>query len=195
MHSKTSLCIIYRSLYTTRLRKCRICRFLFAITTRRLSSRLFSVYNRRRTPNSGGLFVSLLFCVLARGLHVLNLQVVIGCFTSRRSPRLRRICLSMKPKPDITEDDERYMLSREELWWKNRYESVEARGYRMRPRYHPDWVPSWRKQPMKGKKRVRAGDCEDSWRYQVSYSLRWPLCGMSTSELPASKDIGRNANI
>jgi hypothetical protein len=30
-----------------------------------------------------------------------------------------------------------------EMWWGNRYHDIEARGYRLRARYHPDWHPSW----------------------------------------------------
>ena len=32
-----------------------------------------------------------------------------------------------------------------ELWWRNQYLEIENHGYRLRPRYHPDWVPSWKK--------------------------------------------------
>jgi hypothetical protein len=31
-----------------------------------------------------------------------------------------------------------------EVWWRDRYHDLEARGYRLRPRYHPDWQPSWK---------------------------------------------------
>jgi hypothetical protein len=31
-----------------------------------------------------------------------------------------------------------------EAWWRDRYHDIEARGYRLRPRYHPDWQPSWK---------------------------------------------------
>ncbi|KAI0296104.1 kinase-like domain-containing protein [Multifurca ochricompacta] len=31
-----------------------------------------------------------------------------------------------------------------ELWWKNYYPEIEGHGYRLRPRYHPEWNPSWR---------------------------------------------------
>jgi hypothetical protein len=30
-----------------------------------------------------------------------------------------------------------------EIWWRDRYHDIEARGYRLRARYHPDWKPSW----------------------------------------------------
>ena len=32
-----------------------------------------------------------------------------------------------------------------ELWWRDRYHVLERRGHKLRPRYHPDWVPSWKK--------------------------------------------------
>ena len=31
-----------------------------------------------------------------------------------------------------------------EMWWRDRYHVLESHGYRLRPRYHPDWVPSWK---------------------------------------------------
>jgi hypothetical protein len=36
-------------------------------------------------------------------------------------------------------------LFRSELWWRDRYRDLEAHGYRLRNRYHPDWEPSWKK--------------------------------------------------
>lgn len=31
-----------------------------------------------------------------------------------------------------------------ELWWRDHYKMLESRGYRLRHRYRPDWVPSWK---------------------------------------------------
>ncbi|KAH9035414.1 hypothetical protein EDB84DRAFT_1269482 [Lactarius hengduanensis] len=30
-----------------------------------------------------------------------------------------------------------------ERWWRDRYSVISEQGYRLRPRYHPQWVPSW----------------------------------------------------
>ncbi|KAG2367123.1 hypothetical protein BDR07DRAFT_1351562 [Suillus spraguei] len=46
-------------------------------------------------------------------------------------------------------------LSVHEIWWRRQYEWLKVRGYLLRPRYAPDWVPSW-----EGSKR-HAWDCED----------------------------------
>ena len=35
-------------------------------------------------------------------------------------------------------------LHRSEKWWKDQYYDLKRNGYGLRPRYHPDWVPSWR---------------------------------------------------
>ena len=32
-----------------------------------------------------------------------------------------------------------------ERWWRDRYIEIEKQGYRLRPRYHPHWEPSWPK--------------------------------------------------
>lgn len=46
-------------------------------------------------------------------------------------------------------------LSVDEIWWRRQYEWLKVRGYLLRPRYAPDWVPSW-----EGSKR-HASECED----------------------------------
>ncbi|KAH9035561.1 hypothetical protein EDB85DRAFT_868892 [Lactarius pseudohatsudake] len=30
-----------------------------------------------------------------------------------------------------------------ERWWRDRYNDIVEQGYRLRPRYHPQWEPSW----------------------------------------------------
>jgi hypothetical protein len=32
-----------------------------------------------------------------------------------------------------------------EQWWRERYNVIAERGYGLRSRYHPQWVPSWSK--------------------------------------------------
>lgn len=34
-------------------------------------------------------------------------------------------------------------LDSREIWWTNHFEWLKSRGYLLRPRYAPDWVPSW----------------------------------------------------
>ena len=34
-------------------------------------------------------------------------------------------------------------LSEQEMWWRDRFNMLERRGYRLLPRYSPDWKPSW----------------------------------------------------
>ncbi|KAI0629631.1 hypothetical protein C8Q77DRAFT_298393 [Trametes polyzona] len=36
-----------------------------------------------------------------------------------------------------------YNLSRFEEPWRDRYDYLKKRGYLLRPRYHPEWTPSW----------------------------------------------------
>ena len=31
-----------------------------------------------------------------------------------------------------------------EVWWRDRYHDIEAKGYGLRRRYQPDWRPSWK---------------------------------------------------
>ena len=32
-----------------------------------------------------------------------------------------------------------------EQWWRDRYDEIAEHGYHLRPRYHPNWQPSWLK--------------------------------------------------
>ncbi|KAI9509446.1 kinase-like domain-containing protein [Russula earlei] len=34
-------------------------------------------------------------------------------------------------------------LVQTEKWWRDHYNELAEHGYRLRPRYHPDWQPSW----------------------------------------------------
>ncbi|KAJ3523004.1 hypothetical protein NMY22_g11642 [Coprinellus aureogranulatus] len=45
-----------------------------------------------------------------------------------------------------TRDDLGLLLPYEEMWVRY-FHFLDQRGYRLRPRYHPDWVPSWRVSP------------------------------------------------
>ena len=36
-------------------------------------------------------------------------------------------------------------LNESEIWWRDRYDMLARRGYRLLPRYSPDWKPSWSK--------------------------------------------------
>ncbi len=53
--------------------------------------------------------------------------------------------------PDLNERQgglrtrQRGTLVNSELWWRDRYYDIQERGYKLRPRYHPRWEPSWNK--------------------------------------------------
>ncbi len=36
------------------------------------------------------------------------------------------------------------LLSKREIFWRDRYDWLQQSGYSLRPRYAPDWVPSWK---------------------------------------------------
>ena len=52
-------------------------------------------------------------------------------------------------------------LDPREVWWRDRYQQLSNHGYLLRPRYSPQWAPSW-----KTSNRDRA-DSEDSKRLNV----------------------------
>ncbi|KAH0828135.1 hypothetical protein J3R83DRAFT_3810 [Lanmaoa asiatica] len=44
---------------------------------------------------------------------------------------------------DIPRNKDGTQLSEPELWWSKHYSWLRDNGYTLRPRYAPDWVPSW----------------------------------------------------
>ena len=67
--------------------------------------------------------------------HILFLSFPVG---SRLSDFSCSIC-SMDNEASLDG-----LLSAEELFWRDHYEWLQRSGYRLRPRYAPDWVPSWK---------------------------------------------------
>ncbi len=73
--------------------------------------------------------------------------------------------------PEIAERNEKktkeglYSLAEAEIFWRDRYTFLHNNGYILRPRYHPDWKPSWlgtNRKPI---------FCEDSIMLSVRRSL------------------------
>lgn len=52
-------------------------------------------------------------------------------------------------------------LYKKEVFWRDRYEFLLQAGYKLRPRYKPDWSPSW------AKNNLTVVDCEDGIALQV----------------------------
>lgn len=76
-------------------------------------------------------------------------------------------------------------LHRSEQWWRDQYYILRHYGYDLRPRYHPDWEPSWRGS---GKDFFTVEDgqpsivCAVLWVLSIlidhiSYGLQWTLPG------------------
>ncbi|KAF8500106.1 hypothetical protein JB92DRAFT_897848 [Gautieria morchelliformis] len=51
-----------------------------------------------------------------------------------------------------------------EIFWADQYRWLKSQGYLLRPRYHPNWIPTWKRT----KKYVT--DCEDS--HPLPYGVR-----------------------
>lgn len=52
-------------------------------------------------------------------------------------------------------------LADHEIWWRDQQEWLATKGYMLRPRYRPGWVPSW------GKKT----DYWDLWEHEDFHSI------------------------
>lgn len=57
-------------------------------------------------------------------------------------------------------------LAPRETWWSQQYQWLKDEGYLLRPRYAPDWVPSW-----EGSKRDPLV-CEDGQAIRVSQQVQ-----------------------
>ena len=68
---------------------------------------------------------------------------------------------------DGAEPSDTIPLSENELWWTRHFQWLKDCGYLLRPRYTPDWVPSWR-----GTNKWRYS-CEDSVTAMVSNFPHW----------------------
>ncbi|KIK89992.1 hypothetical protein PAXRUDRAFT_831730 [Paxillus rubicundulus Ve08.2h10] len=69
-----------------------------------------------------------------------------GKKTDRKAEADRRT--AQRAQKEVSVFGTNYHLSPEELdsrevWWRVHYEQLKARGYLLRPRYSPEWVPSW----------------------------------------------------
>jgi hypothetical protein len=77
------------------------------------------------------------------------------------------------PNPDIVK------LTINEIWWRDHQKWLETKGYMLRPRYRPDWQPSW----------LTNGEywynCEDSRGLNVCLSvIRADYCANWSSQRP-----------
>lgn len=57
------------------------------------------------------------------------------------------------------------ILSPNEAHWRDRQQYLQSKGYMLRPRYHPDWVPTWTLPENAG---MSPFECEDSVFLPVS---------------------------
>lgn len=64
-------------------------------------------------------------------------------------------------------DDSKLLL--DEIWWRYRYSLLESHGYRLRPRFHPHWKPSWH---TSGKSQFAS---EDSVTIEVRFNPFFPI--------------------
>jgi hypothetical protein len=99
-----------------------------------------------------------------------------------------------QPYVDILDDDLSFDeppggLSERESWWVERQEELEAAGYMLRPRYHPDWQPSW----LKANKSY--SDVEDGQKKVVSVDTHTFLGDSQYLPCLATIEHGRDADL
>ena len=138
-----------------------------------------SVCEREQPPNNGPTTaLALIFLVLPPpqdGVHG-PMSVL-----SARLPRYAYVSPDSAARHAKATENGLYNLLPGEIFWKNRYSFLLDRGYALRPRYHPDWRPSWigtNRDPM---------FCEDSITLNVCLSFdcssaKAPLTNFSVSD-------------
>lgn len=62
---------------------------------------------------------------------------------SARLPRYAYVSPTLAARHAKDTEEGLYDLLPGEVFWKNRYLFLHDRGYTLRPRYHPNWKPSW----------------------------------------------------
>ena len=63
--------------------------------------------------------------------------------TSPRLPRYAYVSAEYAARHAKNTEDGLYDLLPGEIFWRDRYFFLEGCGYTLRPRYRPDWKPSW----------------------------------------------------
>ena len=93
--------------------------------------------------------------ILDHGANLTELGVVLACSSHghraecamstnpARLPRYAYVTPENAARHAKDTKDGLYNLLPGEIFWKERYFFLEGRGYTLRPRYHPDWKPSW----------------------------------------------------
>ena len=94
-------------------------------------------------------------------------RTVQVCFPPPNPPPSRQISLDVMPSLEELSSEVLSAhipgeLGSGEVWWRDHQVWLQERGYMLRPRYKPDWIPSW----ADGKKRFF--QCEDGHRNFVS---------------------------
>ena len=82
-------------------------------------------------------------------------------FEQRRALRLQKELAVFGTEPRRTPG----ALAEREIWWCQQYQWLKGQGYLLRPRYAPDWVPSW-----EGSKRDPLA-CEDGQAIRVRHNF------------------------
>lgn len=82
------------------------------------------------------------------------------------------------------------MLTTEEIMWRDKQPFLESRGYMLRPRLRPGWVPSW----MTGQPVDELEFCEDFLCLPVCDVLVSSLSGHHSQLLVKARGRGRNSH-
>ena len=105
------------------------------------------------------------------GLEV-RLALMSSAATQKRLPR--HAILDDESAIERAAESTRYALAPSEARWRDRQPDLDKRGYALRPRYSPNWKPSWLGTNLK------PPFCEDAIIMEVRLISRRPECAPLT---------------
>ncbi|KAF8885559.1 kinase-like domain-containing protein [Gymnopilus junonius] len=94
----------------------------------------------------------------------------------------------------ITPSNHLEALTEGEVFWRDNYEWLKEKGYQLRSRYAPDWIPSWK---TSGKPRYRSEDSHPLLNTQINDAIhvdtgsRVALKRLNTKDHPSEESIMR----
>lgn len=104
-----------------------------------------SIYSHRSLNCHQPILLTLILrCAFVQSTRLTNINVhKFQSYTNSLSRRMAGLATSQSFVGQT--DREIGTLYTSEQWWRDQYFEIEDHGYELRPRYHPDWKPSWRR--------------------------------------------------
>lgn len=95
-----------------------------------------------------------------------NLLMPTKCQRPKSSPSNPTSAMASEGSSSSVDPNDVYTkFTASELFWKDRQQFLQSRGYMLRPRYRPGWIPSWKMNPT-----MKILHAEDRLSFRVSHT-------------------------